>query len=116
MRPLGRRERQRRNLPCRASPAGCCQERRESPSRPCHNFLAGRHPWLGPLHSRLQRVVIGQIECCLGKSATFACDFPPIGFLDSESGNAARMPEWSVSRNLRKWFKTKAFTQIEGKY
>jgi hypothetical protein len=27
-----------------------------------------------------------------------------------------RMPEWSVSRRLKKWFKTEAFKQVGGKY
>src|SRR5260370_209967 len=55
MRLLGRKERQRRNPPCQASPAECCQERREFPSGPCHNFSIGRHLWFGPIHSPPQR-------------------------------------------------------------
>jgi hypothetical protein len=30
--------------------------------------------------------------------------------------HAARMPEWSVSRSHKKWFKTEAFRQAGGKY
>jgi hypothetical protein len=30
-------------------------------------------------------VVGQQVQCCLEKSATFACDFPPVDFLDADS-------------------------------
>src|SRR6266850_1654949 len=84
MRLSGRTERQRRNLPCRASPAECCQERRESLSGPFHNFSIGRHLWFGPMRSRpQQRVVQTQTECSLNRSVTFACDFPRVVFLAS---------------------------------
>src|SRR5258708_39191178 len=86
MRLLGRRERQRRNLPCRASPAERCQERRESLSRPCHNFSIGRPLWFGPMRSPPPRGTVKQlIECCSDRATTFACDFPPVDFLASES-------------------------------
>src|SRR6267378_8105528 len=82
MRPLGRRERQRRNLPCRASPAECCQERREFLSRPCRNFSIGRHLWSAPMRSPPRRGMVEQpIECWSDKATTFACDFPPLVFL-----------------------------------
>src|SRR2546426_12174667 len=79
-----RRERQRRNLPCPASPAECRQGHRESLLRPCHNFSIGRHLWFGPMRSPpQQRVVQTQIECSSSRSATFACDFPRVVFLAS---------------------------------
>src|ERR1700687_4796428 len=91
MRLLGRRERQRRNLPCRASPAECCQERRESLSRPFHNFSIGRHLWFGPMHSPPQRrVVQPQIECSSDRSTTFSCDFPQVVFLASDTRRCSR--------------------------
>src|SRR5216683_8277706 len=84
MRLLGRTERQRRNLPCRASPVECCRERRESLSGPCHNFSIGRHLWFGPMRSPpRRRVVQPQIECSSDRSTTFACDFPREVFLAS---------------------------------
>src|SRR6266481_5108424 len=77
MRLLGRTERQRRNLPCRASPAECCQERREFLSRPFHNFSIGRHLWFGPLRSRPpRREVQPQTEYRSDRSETFAYEFP----------------------------------------
>src|SRR6267143_1599618 len=85
MRLLGRTERQRRNLPCRASPEGCCQERREFPSGPCHNFSIGRHLWFGPMHSPPQRRgVQSPIECSSSTSTIFAYDFPRIVLLASD--------------------------------
>src|SRR5207237_9978704 len=69
-----RRERQRRNLPCPASPAECRQGRRESLLRPCHNFSIGRHLWFGPMRSPpQQRMVELLIECCSDRATTFAC-------------------------------------------
>src|SRR6267143_1937724 len=85
MRPSGRREKQRRNLPCRASPAECCQERRESLSRPCHNFSIGRRLWFGPMRwPPRRRLAQPQIKWSSDRSKTFACDFPPVDFLSSD--------------------------------
>src|SRR6266849_305187 len=86
MQLLGRTERKRRNLPCRASPAECCQERREFPSGPCHNFSIGRHLLFCPMRSPPQRKgVQSQIECSSTRSTTFAYDFPRIVFLASDT-------------------------------
>src|SRR5713226_8560707 len=91
MQPLGRTERQRRNLPCRASPAECCQERRESPSRPFHNFSIGRHLWFGPMRWLRQRRVVEQpVECYSNRATTFARDFPPVFCLASEPKRCSR--------------------------
>src|ERR1700674_2797917 len=91
MRPLGRRERQRHNQLCRADPAECHQERRESLSRPFHNFSIGRHLWFGPMRSPLQRRVVQlQIECSSDRSETFACDFPQVVFLASDTRRCSR--------------------------
>src|SRR5216684_9202607 len=101
MQPLGRMERQRRNRPCRASPGECCQERREFPSRPFHNFLAGRHLWFGPLRSPLQRGAVQlQIECSSDWSTIFACDAPSssFAFLASDSRRCSR--DATVKREL----------------
>src|ERR1700716_225875 len=84
MQPLGRRERQRRNLPCRVIPVECCQERRESLSIPCHYLSICRQLWFGPMRSPpQQRVAQRPIEYCSDKPATFACYFPPIRLLKS---------------------------------
>src|SRR4029077_801280 len=81
MRPLERREKQRRSLLCPASPAACCQERRESLSRPCHNFSIGRHLWFCPKRSPPRQGVAEQsVECCSDRPTTFSCDFPPVFF------------------------------------
>src|ERR1700682_3340485 len=83
MRLSGRRERQRRNLPCRVIPAECCQERRESLSIPCHYLSICRQLWFGPMRSSPQQGVVQRpIEYCSDKSATFACYFPPIVFVN----------------------------------
>src|ERR1700723_2068502 len=85
MRPLGRRGRQRRNLLCRVGPAECCRERRESLSKPFHNFSIGRHLWLGPRRSPLRRrAVQKQIGCSSDRSEAFACDFPQVDFVASD--------------------------------
>src|SRR5713226_5068071 len=85
MRPLRRRERQRRNLPCRASSAECCRERRESLSRPFHNFSIGRHLSFGPTRSPHQRGAVGQpVECCSDRATTFACHFLLAVFLATD--------------------------------
>src|SRR5438105_1894009 len=81
MRPSGRRERQRRNLPCRASPAECCRVHRESLLKPCQNFSIDRHPWFGPMRLPSQREVAEQpTECCSNGTSSFACDPPPVRF------------------------------------
>src|SRR5260370_35200714 len=98
MRLLGRRERQRRNLPCRASPAECCQERRESPLRPFHSFSIGRHLWFGPMRLPPQRGGAGQpIECCSGRVKTFPLGFPPATFLSPTSTQG--VPGGAASRS-----------------
>src|SRR5580698_9012815 len=85
MRLLGRRGRPPHNQLCRASPAECHQECRESPSRPFHNFSIGRHPWFGPLPSPpLQRAVLQQIERWSDRSKIFACEFPPVVVIASD--------------------------------
>src|ERR1700688_4685198 len=110
MRPLGPKEIQRHNLPCRASPAECHPERREFLSRPFHNFLAGRHLWFGPLRSPRQHTVVQPpIGCCSENSKTFACDMPPAVLLASDLEDAARMPLCRLKENFRKWLKTGAF-------
>src|SRR6267143_6389021 len=103
MRPLGRKEKQRRNLPCRATPAECCPERRESLSKPNHNFSIGRRLWFGPMRwPPRRRLVQPQIKCCSDRSITFACDFPLVGFfLHPREGN----PD-ATWEHERKWFKT----------
>src|SRR6266851_1515084 len=84
MRLLGRRERQRRNLPCRVTPAECCQERRESLSIPCRYLSICRQLWFGPMRSPAQqRVVQRPIEYCSDKSATFACYCSPVSCVKS---------------------------------
>src|SRR5260370_32931281 len=109
MRLLGRRERQRRNLPCRASPAECCQERRESPLRPCHNFSIGRHLWFGPMRLPPQREVAGQpIECCSDRSTTFACDSPPVVFLASYPGRCSPNATLRSGREFKEGIENKA--------
>src|SRR5260370_36136908 len=86
MRLLGRKERQRRNLPCQASPAECCQGRRESLSGPSHSFSIGRHLWFGLLRSPPQRRgVQSPIECSSSTSTIFAYDFPRIVLLASDT-------------------------------
>src|SRR5258708_4194045 len=102
MRLLGRTERQRRNLPCRASPAECHQERRESPSKPFHNFSIGRHLWFGPMRSPPQRGMAGQpIECCSGSSTTLACDIPPAVLLASDPGRCSLDATMKIERELQ---------------
>src|ERR1700730_11890425 len=79
MQPLGRRERPRRNRPCRVNPAECCPERRESLSIPCHYLSICRQLWFGPMRSPpQQRVVQRPVEYCSDKSVTFAFDSSPI--------------------------------------
>src|SRR5229473_6579512 len=90
MRLLGRTERQRRNLPCRADPAECCQERREFLSGPSHSFSIDRHLCSCPMRSPPQRGMAGQpIKCCSGSSTTFACDIPPAVLLTSDPGGCS---------------------------
>src|SRR6267378_3266672 len=111
MRPSGRREKQRRNLPCRASPAECCQERRESLSRPCHNFSIGRHLWFGPMRlPPQQRVVQPQRECSSDRPTTFAFDFLQWIFFPQTLERAIRMPHGSVIEISSKSLKTGALT------
>src|SRR6266853_503182 len=96
MRLLGRTERQRRNPPCRASPAECCQERREFLSRPFHNFSIGRHLWFGPLRSRPpRREVQPQTEYRSDRSETFAYESLE-QFLASDSRRCS--PDATVKR------------------
>src|SRR5229473_7177358 len=107
MRLLGRRERQRRNLPCRASPAECCQERRESLSRPFHNFSIGRHLWFGPLRSTPQRRMAGQpIGCWPYSSINFAFDIPPAVVLDSDPRGCSLDATLKVNTNFTKSLNT----------
>src|SRR5580704_1200646 len=75
MRPLGRKERQRHNLLCPASPAECCRERRGLPSGPFRNFSIGRHLCFGPTRSLHPRGVLGQPECSRDRTTIFACHF-----------------------------------------
>src|SRR6266849_9033843 len=85
MRPSGQKEKQRRNLPYRASPVECCRERRESLSRPCQNFSIGRHLWFGPMRPPPRRGVVGQlIEHCSNRATTFACYFLPVVLLATD--------------------------------
>src|SRR5882724_3385271 len=108
MRPLRRKERQRRNLPCRASSAECCLERREPLSGPFHNFSIGRHLWFGPLRSPpRRRLVQPQIRWSSDRSTTFACDFPPVDFLSSDPRGGNPDATWQRDR---KWLKTGALT------
>src|SRR6266849_6149897 len=109
MRLLGRTERQRRNLPCRASSAECCQGPRESLSGLRRNFSIGRHLWFGPRRSPPQRGVAGQpIECCSDWSITFACDSPPVVFLASYPGRCSPHATVKSERDFQEVIENKA--------
>src|SRR6266849_3220071 len=109
MRLLGRTERQRRNLPCRASSAECYQGRREPLSKPFHNFSIGRHLWFGPMRLPPQREVAGQpIECCSDRSTTFACDSPPVVFLASYPGRCSPHATVKSEREFQEVIENKA--------
>src|SRR6266404_8003917 len=111
MRPSGQREKQRRNLPCRASPVECCLEHRESLSGPCQNFSGGRHLWFGPMRSPpRRRMVQPQIKWNSDRSTTFACDFPPADFLSSDPRGGNPGATWERDR---KWLKTGRLRQEE---
>src|SRR5580700_7242311 len=116
MRLLGRRGRQRHNQLCRASPAECHQERRESPARPFHNFSIGRHLWFGPLRSPpQQKAVLQQIECRSDRSKIFACDFPPVVVIASDPRQCSPAATVRSGLESRELFEKKALREMSWK-
>src|SRR5882762_8401852 len=108
----GRTERQRRNPPCRANPAECCQEHRESLSGPRRSFSIARHLWLGPMPSPpQQRVVQTQTECSLNRSVTFACATPREVLLASGPRRCSLDATLKTAREPLEVVENRAFTR-----
>src|SRR6266446_2671299 len=110
MRLLGRKERQRRSLLCRAGLAECCPERQESLSGPSHSFSIDRHPWSCPMRSPPQRGMAGQpLKCCSGSLTTFSCDIPPAVLLASNPEGCSLDATVKGERELQEVVENRAF-------